>query len=454
MYFSHYAILKTLLSFPLVALHSPVTVQAATIEVSSQESLLDQEVVIRLVGLRPRENVEIRAEALDARGITWKSYGLFQADRQGVIDLSKQAPLQGSYEGIDSMGLFWAMHPPQSERGASFKMSGESFSVKIIAYSDGTEITSREIVRLRKAVDVKQITVREDGLVALLFLPPSEKALPVIITLSGSNGGLGENRAQLLASSSGCAVLALGYFGVEGLPEKLQDIPLEYFETAFAWIKKHPSLDASHVGIYGISRGAELALILGSWFPDSVQAIAAVVPSAVIHGGLSDTPVHAWTYRGAPLAPFAPVPKADFKEKEGSDPEHAVSFVENFLDGMHSPVYKAAAIPVEKIKGSILLISGGDDKLWPSELYATQIQKRLEEKNAKAICEHLHYPKAGHAMGIPLVPQSGPSYYHPVGKFWLTLGGTPAEDNRASRDAWDKLVAFFQRSLRHNSEAL
>ncbi|MFX9069660.1 hypothetical protein ABTN30_20420, partial [Acinetobacter baumannii] len=83
------------------------------------------------------------------------------------------------------------------------------------------------ITRYLKAPDVTRIEIKEEnGLVGTLFLPQSKNRLPLIITLSGSNGGFSENRAKLLASN-GFAVLALAYFGVPGLPPHLQEIPLE-----------------------------------------------------------------------------------------------------------------------------------------------------------------------------------------------------------------------------------
>lgn len=414
------------------------------IEVSSQEALIDQEIMIKLRGLQPREEIQIQAQTEDANGVLWQSTEVFQSDDNGVIDLAAQAPLMGSYEGIDPMGFLWSMQP--SQKHATFKVNGEHFSVNLSAYREKEKIASQDITRLRKAPNIKRMLVNESGLVGVLFLPPSPHPLPVIITLNGSNGGLSENRAQLLASH-GFAVFALGYFGMEGLPSNLQEIPLEYFETAFAWIKQQPSIDSKRIGLYGISRGAELALILGAWYPDSIRAIAAVVPSSVVYPGLKDeTPVPAWTYRGHSLCPFARV--AQIHPKDGDDPLNPASILNSFLEGMkEKEAYEAAVIPVEKIQASLFLVSGGDDQMWPSALYASQIEQRLKDKGSAISCTHLHYPNAGHGIGIPHLPQPGSLYYHPVGKRWFTMGGTPADDQHASQDSWSKLIVFFETTL-------
>lgn len=308
-------------------------------------------------------------------------------------------------------------------------------------------IASKNLSCLLRSPAVKKVAVHEKGLRGVLFLPPSESPLPVIITLSGSGGGIGENRAQLLASH-GFAVFALGYFRVEGLPPFLQDIPLEYFETAFNWIKSQPNLDSSRVGLYGASRGAELALILGAWFPESVRAIVAAVPSSAIYGacGGEATSVHAWVYRGKPLAP--PALEFQIREGEGEDASHPIKETPYFLDGMkETERFNAAMIPVEKIRARLLLISGGDDQMWPSALYAFQIEERLRKYHAPISCEHLHYPKAGHGITVPVFPQPDPVIFHPIAKKWFLLGGTKTENGRACQDSWKKLITFFENAL-------
>ncbi len=431
----------------LSAMHASNILPSPNIYVSSEQSLLDQEINIVISKLSPKEKITIQASTVDDNHIKWVSNASFEADDYGVVDVSNQAPITGSYERVDALGLLWSMQP-ESGQPSSFKVKRRAFSVNIRVFREKQEVVSKEIIRLRKSPDVKQIPIRENELVGILFMPPSEKPLPLIITLSGSNGGLGENRAQLLASH-GFAVLALGYFGVEGLPSNLQDIPLEYFETAFHWIKAQPNLDHSHVGIYGVSRGGELALILGARFPESVQSIVAVVPSSVIYGGLSESPVHAWRYRGEPLAPFAPVPPTDFNNGRGDDATNPANTLTGFLEGMKNELaFDNAAILVEKIQASLLVISGGDDQMWPSAIYASQIEERLQ-KHRSGICrEYLHYPKAGHGINIPNLPQPGPVYYHPVGEKWFTMGGSIAEDQYASQDSWKKLIEFFDATLK------
>ena len=69
--------------------------------------------------------------------------------------------------------------------------------------------------------------VEVEGLVGTLFCPNTSGPHPAVITLGGMGGGLREGGAEALASE-GFAALALAYFGLEGLPRELVEIPLEY----------------------------------------------------------------------------------------------------------------------------------------------------------------------------------------------------------------------------------
>jgi dienelactone hydrolase len=103
--------------------------------------------------------------------------------------------------------------------------------------------------------------------------------------VTGSEGGFrwAGTVAPLLACH-GYAALALAYFdyqGMEGLPTSLMEIPLEYFERAIAWMGKQPQVNRDKLAVVGISKGGELALLLGSTFPE-IKSVVAYVPSGVV----------------------------------------------------------------------------------------------------------------------------------------------------------------------------
>ena len=63
-----------------------------------------------------------------------------------------------------------------------------------------------------------------------LILPPDNHRKTTLIWLGGSEGGMGAGGyLNSLLATKGYAVFALAYFGAEGLPEELEEIPLKVF---------------------------------------------------------------------------------------------------------------------------------------------------------------------------------------------------------------------------------
>jgi len=94
------------------------------------------------------------------------------------------------------------------------------------------------------------IKVSDDGLVAALYLPPTDAGVtvPALIVISGSDGGIaGAAMYGEPLAANGYAVLALAYFAMTGLPRDLVEIPLEYFKLAIDWLQSHPSIDPDRV---------------------------------------------------------------------------------------------------------------------------------------------------------------------------------------------------------------
>src|SRR5690606_16935547 len=122
----------------------------------------------------------------------------------------------------------------------------------------------------------------------------------------GSDGGMSpytELTAALLAAR-GYATLALAYFRLGQLPPSLSEIPLEYFGDAAAWLQDQPGAEPECIVVVGTSRGGELALLLGSTYPN-LKAVVSYVGSGYVHpeyiGLASDVSVSAWTWRGEPV---------------------------------------------------------------------------------------------------------------------------------------------------------
>jgi hypothetical protein len=282
----------------------------ARFELPHDDVLIDESIPIMVSGLTPGANVTVRLRG--GADESWAADATFTADRDGRIDLTRIAPLRGSYKDIDPMGLFWsadrteatdvAAASDEAEESSSSSASPERWT---LTAAIGETVVARATVRRRAvAADVR---VRVDGLVGVFYEPPGSGRHPAVLVLGGSGGGIppAAGPAGGLASR-GYAVLALAYFGVGGLPPALSNIPLEYFGRALRWLAAQPSVEAGRIGVLGASRGAELALLLGSVYPD-IHAVIAYMPSNIVRRGCCDpSTLVAWTAGGHAIAAMPP----------------------------------------------------------------------------------------------------------------------------------------------------
>ena len=212
--------------------------------------------------------------------------------------------------------------------------------------------------------------VREGGLIGTLFLPAASAPRAAVVSLGGAGGGLSEGGAESFARE-GFAALALAYFGLDGLPRELVEIPLEYFEGAIAWLKRRPMVDAGQVAVVGNSKGGELALLLGATFPRDVGAVVGYASSAVVWQAMAfdrevyyGGPRSPWAIRGEAV-PFVPPARPGAAEMirmtEALIEDRPIgtrAFYERAL--RNEAAVAAAGVPVEEIDAPVLLISGTD----------------------------------------------------------------------------------------------
>lgn len=285
--------------------------------------------------------------------------------------------------------------------------------------------------------------VRADGLNGVLYRPKGDKPAPLIIMLGGSEGGLqAASRVGIGFVEHGYAVLALAYFMDDGLPQTLENIPLEYFDRALDWTKAQPGINAKRIGVFGGSRGSEAALLLASRRSE-ITAAAAFAPSGVVWQGLNfQNPMNmgpAWTVDGKAI-PFLKPDGRAYKPGGAMKPmfDHALADID---------AHPEAEIPVEKINGPVLLISGKDDQLWPSAVLSERIVARLKAMHFRNDVTHLSYKGAGHLvfMGDPSSANAAAALKAPSNPM---LGGSGAANMAAWSDDWPKTLAFFDKALK------
>ncbi|HMA35117.1 MAG TPA: acyl-CoA thioester hydrolase/BAAT C-terminal domain-containing protein [Chloroflexia bacterium] len=292
-------------------------------------------------------------------------------------------------------------------------------TMTFLAQVGGQPAASATLTRLFMAPDIVRTSIREQGLVGTLFQPSGPGLYPGVIILGGSVGGLGEETAALLASH-GLVSLALAYFATDGLPEELVNIPLEYFATALAWLQTVDTIRKDRLAVLGRSRGGELALLLGTMFPQ-IRAVVAYGGSGLVFAGWGQAGVadqSAWSYRGVPLP-----------------------FLKEFA--MDDPAREQATIPVERIAGPVLLVSGQEDHIWPAGQLSTLIMERLKTSHHPYPDQHLSYPGAGHRIQFPYLPTTSPQFRHPIGNELMSLGGNAKDRAFAEADSWARVLRFL-----------
>ena len=425
-------------------------------------ALIDERVSIRVLGLEPDQTVVLRARMRDDVERDWSSYATLRADATGVVDVSSQPALSGTYDGVDQMGLFWSMAGQLDDRKGLPSFMKTPLTTTLTAEVGGEVVASATLERTHLAPGVRVIPVREQDLVGTLFRPDSDRPRPAIIVLGGSEGGLWESPAALLASH-GYVALALGYFGIEGLPPDLVRIPLEYFETAIGWLQAQEGVASDRLAVMGDSRGGELALLLGATFPQ-IGAVVGLAPVGVMLPGFRRRLVEmvglvemvirrppGWTYRGAPLPCW--VPGSSFSsivsygwKRLVRAPIAATPF---FLEAMKDrDALERAAIPVERTNGPVLLLSGEDDQFCPSGPLSEVAMERLAGQKHPYPYEHVSYRGAGHVFGMPpYLPATVTKARHPhTGAVYLA-GGNPKDNAFAAADSWARILRFLEESF-------
>ena len=190
-----------------------------------------------------------------------------------------------------------------------------------------------------------------------LFVPQGEGPFTPVLVLHGSDGSLtytGPIARQL--AESGYVALAYCYFGCLDTPDTLENIELENVIEALQYLQSRPDVQSDSLAVVGFSRGAELALIMGVLYPD-IGATVSLMGSPFVTGSIPPDGA-AWRYQDEPL-PFQ-------------------------------------GIPVEDINGSVLLMHGALDRLWPAS-FSYRLADRLEANNHPY--ELLVLPNREHDLG-------------------------------------------------------
>lgn len=381
---------------------------------------------ISLVHLKKNTTYCLEAKTFDDTGDLFISKSYFRSET-GEISLSCDAPISGSYQGINPMGFIEYMEEDSLQ---VFQKKGlEDQQITLSLLEEHTLLDSAVLIQ-RGICDEIQVSQFHQGVTGKEFLPKLYKE--TIVIFPGSASDMNQRLAANLALK-GYRVYTLQYFDKDR-KQHLESIEIEPFIAFLQSLGK--------TILIGVSKGGELALLIGSLFPELFSKIVAYVPSALTYGGFPNIDKPCWVYRGIsfPLAPLPPI--SDIKKVMTQ--QQILQATPILLKGLkNKKLVMKSMIAVENLQCPLLLISGKNDMMWPSSVYCQMILDRIKNCHRQIYVKNASYENCGHQIQMPYLPCSGRYKKHPIDSKTYDFGGTPSGNARAARQSWKEVISFL-----------
>ncbi|KAL4238877.1 hypothetical protein ACF0H5_003584 [Mactra antiquata] len=398
--------------------------------------LVDEELEIIVKGLNKQQAVSVYAK-LSEEGKHYESCAWFNADDNGIVDLKNNRSISGTYTGVSSMGLFWSMVPcPGQMEGISLtKRNLDTPFITEISVCDDHQtldeirdktnnfICSTVIERWYKSPDVICHRVHEGNVRGKLYMPAGKGPFPGVIDLFGIAGGITEYRSALLASR-GIISLSLPYFLYKDLPKTLGEINLDYFLEATDWLSQHDTVLPGGIGVVGVSKGGDIALIMSAYSP-KIRAVINI-------NGCTFNATFPLKYSGGDITEIP----LQYDKVEYVDGKFIMKNCFEFTSDDITPVWNHGA--------KVLNILGEDDMCSPGECIT--LLKKIYPKDKTNDCIVLTYPGAGHLIEPPYAPLCHASYQKAYDMYFI-WGGKPEAHAFAQEDSWKNILKFIKMEL-------
>uniref|UniRef100_A0A8C6UQI2 Uncharacterized protein n=1 Tax=Neogobius melanostomus TaxID=47308 RepID=A0A8C6UQI2_9GOBI len=359
--------------------------------------MFDDLLKIRVTGLSSQQDVVLRASATDEKGSNFNSWAEFRADHSGQVDLSRDATLNGSYSGVQPMGL----------------LCPHMVHFSVVNKQDGQILAQETNERCILGDGVQRQTVTEQGFTGVLFTPPGSGPFPAVLNLSTSPT---EKRAGLLANR-GFVVMTVPIFNRKA--DQTERLHLDQYEAAVQYLLQHSKVGSAEVGVMGLSKGTDVALSVASF----VRGVGAVV-----------------SINGCNPPALRPDLSKCIALSSG------LYMVKNAMPIPTSAEHRDTVVPIEKASAQFLFAASEDDLNWDSVAFMEQMVERMKHHGRNNF-EAISYPGAGHILDTPFSPFEA-SGFHGVFKMSVLWGGEPAAHARAEEQLWKKIQEFFRKHLR------
>ncbi|XP_036001507.1 peroxisomal succinyl-coenzyme A thioesterase [Fundulus heteroclitus] len=414
------------------------------LSVQPSRGLVDEKFVVLVQNTVPSCPLTIHASHQCEDGHSWHAFAHYTSDASGVINVSEDCSVGGTYSGVEAMGLLWSLKPvPGSKPGLRMRKKNVQAPMVITisvykghlteGFGDQVPLAGTEVERWYMAPGVRRIAVTEDGLTATLFLPSGPGPFPGLLDLWGGGGQLVEYRAALLASH-GIAAMALDYLTCKYTMETGKMVEQDYFEAAYTFLQKHPKVLSSRIAMLGLSLGTSITLKTAVY--SEVMKLRCAVSISGSHV--------------QPLDGFLKETLGYFNENSGKTcfTEDNEAIWRNLL--LPIPTDPSLKVDVGKLQCPLMLIVGEDDQNWCAYESAMDIKEMMERAGNSHLLTLLSYPNAGHLIEPPYTPHARSSLFRDVKSRQMLMalwGGQTLEHSRAQEDAWRKLLVFLRKNL-------
>ncbi|XP_046359097.1 bile acid-CoA:amino acid N-acyltransferase-like [Haliotis rufescens] len=408
-----------------------------TLIVEPTDALVDEPVSIRVSGLQRHQKITLSA-LLRGAGKEFVSCAHYTADENGHVDTAVQSSEGGSFNGVEPMGLFWAMVPSVKHRRTTrllnkditvpyyvtISVQSSRMDLESIQATSGTSgvMAAADVRRWYLKKGVQRLPLRIGRIRGTLFIPLGVGPFPAVLDLFGGTGGLFEFRAALLASR-GFLTFALAYLGYDGLPNDFNDLEYGYFQEAAEWLSQHAEASPGGIGVIGTSLGGGITNMLASFCP---KVTASVSINGSLFPPLNDQGLKRQGFKG-----YTPTLKV-------IDDEYCTSDFDFNNDDVQ-------VLPVWRHGAQMLSIIAEDDTAMPSSVYKEMVRKIPEEK--LHTIQSVFYPGAGHLIEPPYAPLCRASYMDEQFVTLMLWGGEMEGHAAAQEDSWKRVLEHFNKYL-------
>ncbi|MGW8954544.1 acyl-CoA thioester hydrolase/BAAT C-terminal domain-containing protein [Streptomyces sp. NPDC055709] len=268
-----------------------------------------------------------------------------------------------------------------------------------------------------------------------VLIAPADGVDCGVLVLAGSSGRIERERARILAEQ-GSAALAIRWLGGPGQSPGICEIPLETFTAAVDLLR---SGGAQRIGILGVSKGSEAALLTAAHDP-RVDVVIALSPTSRVWcnvgpglDGERQPYRSSWTWRERPV-PVMPLDDSWAATQPTSRPL-AIRGWYDLSEKSFPQLVGPAEFPVEKARAELLLVAGGDDAMWPSLPFAEQLAQRRGAAGAEVRLVTRY--DAGHR---PRLPGESTALASPHFRY----GGTAEADALLGVAAWPHILEMLR----------